>query len=267
MILAEVGIYLVIGVLAGFLAGLLGIGGGIVTVPLLVLVFHHIDIPENVLMQLAIGTSLSAMVVNTFFSLLSHAKRHRILWHLVRSVIPGTVVGALIGSIIAKHLSGDVLQLFLGIFECSLAIWFALSRDRSHASKTALHIPKWILTTLGVGVGTLASLMGISGGQITLPILSHLRVPLTKAIGTSSLISFVVSLSGAIAYTLPNIRVDVFRDSFGFLYLPAFVPISIACFFFAPIGARLCGILPTKILRRIFSSILFVTGISLIIFR
>lgn len=266
MLILEVMIYLLIGLFAGFLAGLLGIGGGIVTVPLLILVFKVIGIPKEILMQLAIGTSLAAMLVNTFFSFISHQRKGRVIWSLIKFIIPGTIIGSYFGAIIAKALTGEALKEIFGGFECLIAVWFLLTKEHSDRTEEQLKFPFWCLSGMGVGIGTIATMMGISGGQITLPLLSQMKLSLTKAIGTSAAISFFVSITGTLAYTIPNLGIHYFRDSVGFIYLPAFVPISLACFFIAPRAALLSGKLSTNILRRVFSGVLFLTGLSLMIF-
>ncbi|MCH9613141.1 MAG: hypothetical protein S4CHLAM102_16470 [Chlamydiia bacterium] len=266
MVELELIAYIFIGLVAGSLAGMLGIGGGIVTVPLLILVFKYLQFPPDTLIQLAIGTSLSAMVINSFFSFISHAKHRRVVWGFLKYIIPGLVVGSYFGAIIAKSLSGEVLKTIFGGFEIVIAIWFLFGNDSKANLDTKLNLPSWYLGSMGVGIGTIATMMGIGGGQITLPLLTQLKLPLTRAIGTSAAISFIVSLAGSLAYTIPNLGIAHYHDSIGYLYLPAFIPISITCFFITPAAARMSSRIPTYILRAVFSSILVITGITLIFF-
>ncbi|MGE0197775.1 MAG: sulfite exporter TauE/SafE family protein [Simkaniaceae bacterium] len=255
--------YAIIGVLAGILSGLLGIGGGIVTIPCLLLVFAHSDIPPQAYMHLAIGTSLAAMVFTTLSGSYTHYKKEAVLFEIVKPMALGVIVGSFLGALITRILPSHFLQIFFGAFECVLGIRFLLPEKPI----TKHHpLPKfWGLSTIALGVSIFSTMMGVGGGLINVPILSYFHVPVKKAIGTSSALSFLISLCGAISFLLLGVHASKAPDSVGFLYLPAFIIISIISFFVAPYGAKWAHSLPTTILKKVFGGILILAGLSMIL--
>lgn len=251
-----------IGILAGLLSGLLGIGGGIVTIPLLLVVFTQIGIPSAEIMHLAIGTSLAAMVFNTFSASYSHYKKEAVLFHIVKPMGLGIIIGAIAGAVIARIASSSFLQIFFGIFEVLFGIRFLLPEAKIKKEKK---LPSfWGLSVISISVTTLSTMLGLGGGIVNVPILTHFNIPVKKAIGTSSALSFLISLFGALFFLLVGMHSTPIEDSVGYLYIPAFLIISIISFFVAPFGAKLAHILPTKILKRIFGLALLVAGLVMI---
>ncbi|WP_316357668.1 sulfite exporter TauE/SafE family protein [Candidatus Neptunichlamydia sp. REUL1] len=252
----------VIGILAGILSGLLGIGGGVVTIPCLVLVFSKLDIPQGAMMHLAIGTSLAAMVFNTFSGSYTHHKKQAVLLYIVKPMALGVILGAILGATAANFLSSHFLQIFFGIFEILLGIRFFLPD-----SKTSKKHPLpsfWPLSTISFCVTAFSTLLGIGGGMVNVPILSHFGVPVKKAIGTSSALSFLISFCGAVFFLLLGMHSTKAPDTVGFLYIPAFLIISVVSFFTAPYGAKLAHRLPTKVLKKIFAMVLLAAGIVMV---
>lgn len=251
-----------VGILAGLLSGLLGIGGGVVTIPLLLLIFKFLGIPSSTMMHLAIGTSLAAMVFNTLSSSTAHYRKGAVLFHIVKPMALGVVVGALVGATIARFASSSFLQIFFGCFELLLGIRFLLPEPKIIKEKK---LPSfWGLSCISLGVATLSTMLGVGGGIVNVPILTHFNVPVKKAIGTSSALSFLISLFGALFFLLMGMRSSHVHESVGYLYLPAFVIISIVSFFVAPYGAKLTHRLQTKILKRIFGLALLAAGGTMI---
>lgn len=253
----------VIGILAGILSGLLGIGGGIVTIPCLVLIFSQLDIPQEAIMHLAIGTSLAAMVFNTFSGSYTHHKKQAVLFHIVKPMALGVVLGAILGATAANFLSSHFLQIFFGVFEIILGVRFLIPD-----SKTSIKHPLpsfWPLSAISFCVTAFSTLLGIGGGMINVPILSHFGVPVKKAIGTSSALSFMISFCGAVFFLLLGMHSTNAPDTLGFLYIPAFLIISVVSFFSAPYGARLAHRLPTKVLKKVFAVVLLAAGLVMVI--
>ncbi|QVL56950.1 MAG: sulfite exporter TauE/SafE family protein [Simkaniaceae bacterium] len=251
-----------IGILAGILSGLLGIGGGIVTIPLLLLIFNQLEIPSSAIMHLAIGTSLAAMVFNTLSASYSHYKKEAVLFDIVKPMSLGVIVGAIIGALIARIASSSFLQIFFGVFEALLGIRFLLPEPK--IVKERKRPSFWGLSTISLGVTTLSTMLGLGGGIINVPILTHFNVPVKKAIGTSSALSFLISLFGALFFLLMGMHSTPVDDTVGYLYIPAFIIISIISFFAAPYGVKLAHRLPTKILKRVFGLVLLIAGAIMI---
>ena len=252
-----------IGLIAGVLAGLLGIGGGIVTVPCLVLALKLMNFPPDSFMHIAIGTSLAAMVFNSFSSFYTHNKKKGVKFSIVRPMALGILFGSFIGALLAKVLPGSFLQIFFGAFECLLGIRFLFKEKKI---KTMRKLPHFFsLSGIALGVSTLSTMLGIGGGLVNVPILTYFHVPLKKAIGTSSALSFLISLLGAIFFLIMGMQDTSYPSTFGYIYIPAFVAISIASFFAAPLGVKLTHKMPAAILRRIFGAVLLLGGMSMII--
>jgi uncharacterized membrane protein YfcA len=256
--------YALIGLLAGIIGGLFGISGGLVTIPCLVLIFHFLDFPKEVLVHMAIGTSLSAMVFNAIASAWSHHRKGGVIWPIVKAMLPGLFLGAIAGSLVARILSDTLLQDVFGYFECLMGIYFLLPfKEKNYEHH--LHPGTLGLSAIGFGIGGLSSVLGIGGGIITVPILLAIHVPMKKAIGTSAATGFLITFIAAIAYLILGYGKTTLPDSIGYLYLPAFLMIGIVTAFAAPFGAKLSSILPTPILRRAFAVVLFIAGVLMLI--
>jgi len=254
----EIVSFAAIGVLAGVLSGLIGIGGGVVTIPCLLLVFKFLDIPPSVTMHLAIGTSLAAMVFTTLSATYSHYKRGGILFPIVKPMSLGIIVGALVGAMIARILPGGFLQSLFGLFEVALGIYFLFPEKKIKPERS---LPRfWILSMIALGVSTFAAMLGIGGGLITVPILTYFQLPVKKAIGTSAALSFLISLFGALSFLFLGMHASHVDDAVGYLYMPAFIIISSIAFFAARYGTQLAHRLPTSILRRVFGIALLLAG-------
>lgn len=256
-------IYSVIGAIAGLLAGLLGISGGVVTIPLLLWTFTALDFPQENLMQLVIGTSLAAMAFNALSSTWSHHARGTVLWGVVRKFLPGLLLGCLAGALIARFLPDEVLQMSFGIFGCLLALSF-FRKMKPHTGEHKL--PKGpALGFIGLGIGIISSILGIGGGVISVPTLMAFKVNFPKAVGTSAATGLFISIVGAISYLLFGMGQTAYPDSVGFVYFPAFIMISITSVLTAPFGAKLTHVIPVAISRRIFAIALFAVGLRMML--
>lgn len=252
----------IIGILAGILSGLLGIGGGVITIPCLLLAFMKLGIHKPAIMHLAIGTSLAAMVFNTLSASYSHYKKKAVLFHIVKPMSLGIIIGAIIGALIARFASSNFLQIFFGVFEVLLGARFLLPEPKIVKEKK---LPSfWGLSSISLGVTTLSTMLGIGGGIVNVPILTHYNVPVKKAIGTSSALSFLISLFGAVFFLFMGMHTTKVDETIGYIYIPAFLIISIVSFFAAPYGAKLAHKLPTTILKKIFALALIAAGAIMI---
>jgi uncharacterized protein len=251
-------LYLFVGLCAGLLAGLLGVGGGLVIVPLLVFMFTWQKLPSPFVQHLALGTSLATIVVTSLSSVRAHHAHGAVEWRIVRRITPGIIGGTLFGSWVAAQLSTTFLKLFFILFTYVVATQMLLDiKPKPH--RQLPEIPG--VTLVGSGIGLISSLVGIGGGSMSVPFLVWCNMSMHNAIGTSAAIGFPIALSGALGYLVNGLPVKGLPPcSVGFVYLPAFLGIAAASFLAAPFGARLAHRLPVSRLKKIFALLLIIIG-------
>jgi len=245
----------IIGIFVGFLSGLLGIGGGLIIVPLL-------NIPNDVVMPLALGTSLCSIVVTSLSSTLAHYKNSHIPWLLTKKFIIGIALGALSGALVADLLSVNTLKnIFAGAVSL-LAIYMMMSVRITATRPLPNDV---ILFIIAYTCGVIASLMGISGAVILIPILTLFGVSVRHAIGLATTCGCLVAAFGTAGYIISGIGVhNLPQWSVGYIYLPALVAIVTTSFIFAPLGVKYANKLPVKTLKRLFSFFLLVVALKMI---
>jgi uncharacterized membrane protein YfcA len=258
-------VFLVTGAIAGMLAGLFGVGGGLIMVPALAFVLPMIGAPADVYMQMAIGTSLAVIGVTSISSTLSHHRRDGVVWPIFWRVAPGLVVGALLGAGIADQLSAVTLQRTVGIGALLVAIQMAFGL-KPHASEDARAPDPVELFLVGTIVGLLSSLIGIGGGSLTVPYLSLRGVHIRRAVGTSAACGMPIAWGGAAGFILhgwghPGLP----PFTLGYVSLIAFASIGVASVITAPLGARLAHGLSPEMLSRAFAVLLAGIGIKMLI--
>lgn len=254
--------FIAIGSIAGLLGGLLGIGGGTVIVPCLYIVFKYAGLPQSSLMQMAVGTSLASIVFSTLSSSIAHNKRGAVDKNVLRRMIPGIILGCIIGSLLADSISSTLLEVFFGIFAITLSIYFLKAK---HEVLDEGNLPSSPLLDISAFViAVISSILGIGGGVMFVPYLHAHRFHEKKAIGTSSALSVCISLVAAISYLFFGLT-DVSEFlCFGYIYLPAFICISISSYLIAPLGANLAHSLPSIILKRLFAFFMLCIGLLMI---
>jgi len=260
--LNELLLLLGMGGLAGLMAGLLGIGGGIIIVPVLALVFQGQGVDHSVLMHVAIGTSLGTIVITSLSSIRAHHKRGAIDWQVFRHITPGILVGALLGSAIAKLLAGETLHLAFAIFMLLVAAQMA----RGNVAKPHRHLPgRTGMLVAGGVIGTISSLMGVGGGSMSVPFLTWCNMAVRNAVATSAAIGLPIAVGGAIGFLVSGWGVpERPLYSVGFINLPAFAGIVVASTLFAPLGARIAHTIPPATLKRVFAVFLAVLGMKML---
>jgi len=255
-------VYILIGIVAGILGGLLGIGGGVVTVPSLYYTFYFLGYPHIYLMHLAIGTSLAAMILNTAASSWAHNKRGGVMWDVFKKMAPGLLLGSIIGAILVQWLPDRGLEIFFGIFLCSLAIHFW---KKTPIVEEPHRLPKSPLLMLwSFVIGGISNILGIGGGTLIVPFLLSFKVPIKKAIGTSATCSLLVTSIGSISYLFLGLRDVHLPEDIGYIDLPAFITVGVVSFLTAPIGAKWAHELPVNRIRKIFALVLVATGICML---
>jgi uncharacterized membrane protein YfcA len=256
-------LYLALGAFAGVLAGLLGVGGGVVIVPVLIYLFSAQQMPAPFILHLALGTSLASIMFTSIASLRAHHRKGAVNWQVFRRVTPGILVGTLLGSWVAAQLSTRFLKGFFIVFLYYIAVQLLLDVK----PKASRQLPG-AAGMFGVGsfIGGISSLVGIGGGSMSVPFLVWCNVSLHNAIGTSAAIGFPIALAGAAGYVANGLLVATLPPySLGFVYLPALVGIAVMSMLTAPWGARLAHSLPVPSLKKAFAFLLIATGTKMLL--
>jgi uncharacterized membrane protein YfcA len=255
-------LYAALGGTAGVLAGLLGVGGGVVVVPALALLFSAQNMPAGFVLHLALGTSLASIVFTSISSLRAHHERGAVDWQVFRRVTPGILVGTSLGSWLAARLSSGLLRGFFVAFLFYVALQMLLDVK----PKPSRQLPG-AGGMLGAGslIGGVSSLVGIGGGSMSVPFLVWCNLSLRDAIGTSAAIGFPIALAGAMGYVANGLAVKVLPPhSLGFVYLPALLGIAATSMLTAPFGARLAHRIPVARLKTFFALFLVVMGLKML---
>jgi len=257
--LSLLAIYLGVGCVAGLLAGLLGLGGGLVIVPMLGFCFQRQGgIPPSAVMHLALATSMASIMFTAVSSAWAHHRRGAVDWTVVGRIIPGVFFGTFLGSYVASRLSTGFLKAFFVAFLIYVATQMLVGRKPAASRQ----LPGWP-GMLGVGsaIGVVSSLVGIGGGTLSVPFMLWCNLAVHRAIGTSAAIGLPIAVGGTIGYLVNGLRVpDLPPYSVGYIYLPALVGIVCASVLMAPVGVRLAHRLPVALLKRIFAVLLLVVA-------
>ncbi|MBB5322679.1 sulfite exporter TauE/SafE family protein [Marinobacter oulmenensis] len=256
-------LYLLLGALAGTMAGLFGIGGGLVIVPVLIFSFGLQGISPDVAAHLAVGTSLSTIVFTSISSIRTHHMHGAVRWDLFRPMTVGVVGGAVLGAWTAALLSGAALELIIGIFVILVATKMLLEAN----PKPGRDVPgRAGLGVAGAFIGWVSAIFGIGGGTITVPYLSWCNVRMQHTVATSAAIGFPIAASGAAGNIWAGWGHEGLPDlSVGFIYVPALVGIVATSVFFARFGARLAHRLDARLLKRIFACVLILVGLRFLL--
>lgn len=259
----EFALYLVLGAIAGILAGLFGVGGGIIIVPVLVFSFTAQGFAPEVLTHLAVGTSLATIVFTSINSIREHNRRGAVQWNLFVWLAPGILAGAAVGGVTAALIQGPILQKIIGVFAICVALQLALNLT----PKNPRPLPKRPeLVAAGGIIGWASAIFGIGGGSVTVPFLVWRSVSIQQAVATSAACGFPIAFAGAVVFMSTGWHESQLPDwSLGFVYLPAVLGIALTSMFFARFGARLAHRLPPLLLKRLFALLLTAVGISFLL--
>lgn len=251
------------GVVAGIMAGLLGVGGGIVIVPVLFHLFSLLGIDEAVRMHLAVGTSLATIIPTSIMSARAHRQKGGLDAGVLRRLVPGVVIGVLLGGVASRYLSGEALT---GLF-ATIALLVAANMFRRNTRIIRDGMPGPLGSGLiGAVIGGISSLMGIGGGTLSVPILSALNTPIRIAVGTGAALGLVISIPGTLSFMLSGLgEPGRLPGSIGYVNLLGFaaiVPMTMLC---APLGARLAHAIDPAMLKRLFALFLLATAVRMYI--
>jgi len=255
--------YLLLGSAAGLLSGLFGIGGGIIIVPFLVWLFSAQGIAPDLVMLMAVATSLATIIVTSAASLQAHHRHGSVDWPVVKQLVPGVLIGALLGSVVADSLPTNLFKTLFAFFPLWVAFQMikpyspALDPDKSPGDRS--------LVGAGGIIGVLCTLLGAGIGVIIVPFLVKRQFPLRQAVAISSACGLSIAIIGSFGYiALGWGNAGLPSWSLGYLYVPAFLCIVTSSRVFGPMGAQLAHKLPTENLKRIFALFLFAVGIRLL---
>jgi uncharacterized protein len=252
---------LFLGVFSGILAGLFGIGGGMVIVPVLVFLFTAQELPSDLTMIMAIATSLASIIFTATSSVVVHHRLGSVLWDKVYKLTPGIIVGAVLGAVTADYIDAGLLRMIFIVFLLFVGMQMAL--EAKPKVGIANHSK---LVDFGVAgaIGLFSGLVGIGGGTLTVPYLVHCRYPMRDAVAIASACGLPIAVTSTISYMVLGMNApNLPAGSFGYVYLPAFFSVVVGSIFTAPIGAKLAHRLPAKRLKRYFSVLIFILAIKL----
>ncbi len=254
-------VYGILGAVTGLLAGLLGIGGGVVMVPMLHVAFGLQDISPLVLHKLALGTSLAGIMFTSVSSTLAHQRHVGVQWNIVGCITPGILVGTLLGSFLAARIPAQWLQVVFVIF-LLYVIYSMLFGKKPKASR---HLPGPLgLSAAGGVIGCVSGLVGIGGGSMSVPYMLWHNVEIHKTIGTSAAIGFPIALSGTLGYVYNGWNMPGLPEyCLGLVYLPGLLILVTISMLTAPLGAKLAHRLPVGKLKKAFAALLTVMCIKL----
>ena len=246
---------LALGAVAGFAAGLLGIGGGMLMVPFMTMIFTAKQFPPEHIIHMAIATSLASIMFTSISSVRAHHARRAVLWHIVKFLAPGILIGSWIGPWIGAQMNSSTLAMAFAVFVAFSGTQMLL--DKKPAAARDLPAAPGMFAAGGV-IGILAGLVGAGGGFVSVPFMTWCNVKIHNAVATSAALGFPIALAG----TLSNIYFGMNASglpsgSLGFIYVPALVVVSLASVSLAPLGAKTAHNLPVKSLRRVFAVLLY----------
>jgi uncharacterized membrane protein YfcA len=255
-------LYAGVGAVAGVLAGLLGVGGGLIIVPALTFVFTAQHLPGEHIMHMALGTSLATIIFTSISSVRAHHSRGAVHWDIVLRITLGIILGTLAGTWVAAQLSTGFLKGFFAAFLFYVAAQLLLDIK----PKASRQMPGFTGTSgMGGVIGVVSALVGIGGGSLSVPFMLWCNVPAREAIGTSAAIGFPIAIAGAVGYVVNGLAAPGLPPhSWGYIYLPALVGVALVSVLTAPLGAKLAHTLPVPTVKKIFALLLLAMGAKML---
>lgn len=255
-------IYLLAGAFVGVIAGLFGVGGGLIIVPILSIVFAQLGFFEGHVIHLAIGSSLATIIFTSLSSIRAHHQHQAVRWDIVKLLLPGLLIGTFGMGLMVKHFSSTSLTWAFGLFEWAAAIkmWFSTQPKQSR------QLPGWTGNSIaGVVIGSVSAVMGIGGGTLSVPYLVWCSVAVKQAVGTASALGLPIAIGGALGFLLSGWSQEQLPEyATGYLYWPAIGGIVAASVFTAPLGAKLAHWLAPEKLKKGFAILLAILGTHMI---
>ena len=256
--------FVIAGAFAGLSAGLFGVGGGMIIVPVLVWIFTVYAFPPEVITHLAIGTSLATIAVTSLSSLMAHNRRGGVRWEVWRHMAFGLVIGSLVGAGVADMIDGQMLQVIIGAGALLMALKMLFLSNKEQLDRPLPHAG--VQFGAGTGIGLASSIFGIGGGSLTVPFLNWSGLPMWQSVGTSAACGLPIALAGAAGFAwFGQDVVSMPEGTIGFIHITGFLCISVASFAMAKVGAKLAHVLPALTLKRAFGVLLLFAGGQLLL--
>ncbi|NLA69151.1 MAG: sulfite exporter TauE/SafE family protein [Gammaproteobacteria bacterium] len=253
-----------LGLVAGVLAGLLGIGGGLVLVAALAWLLPLQGVEPDLAMHAALATSMASIVFTALSSAWSHHRRGSVLWPTVAWMLPGLLLGGWLGSRFAVGLEGIVLRWIVALYCLLAGAQMALGGARSRGGGDV--VPRGAaMTAAGTGIGALSAVVGIGGGSMTVPLLVWRGVRPVRAVGTSSACGVAIAVGSVLVYALGAAPGGLPQGAVGYVHVPAALGVAVALVLAAPLGTRLAHAISGPALRRVFAMFLVAVGLSLVL--
>ncbi len=257
-------LFLITGSVTGLLAGLLGVGGGVVVVPSLAYIFNYMGMPHNAIMHMAASTSLAAMIFTTLMAVIAQQKRKMINWAVFRTLAPAIVIGTILGTSIASLLPSHVLKIIFGLFMFFIAVRMLLQKKQSEEMTRPLpHL--YIQYGAGFAVGALSGMLGIGGGALTIPILLQFGLPAHQSAATSSACALLLSVIGTLSFMILGWYEPPATGVASYVNWTAAILIAITSMIFVPLGTRLAGRLSGHHLKQVFAVFLLLVGLDMLL--
>ncbi|MGJ0485077.1 MAG: sulfite exporter TauE/SafE family protein [Methylomicrobium sp.] len=253
---------MMLGAITGLFAGLFGIGGGLVMVPVLVMLFTEQGFAAENIMIMAVATSLATIILTSIASVIAHHRLGAVIWSKVSRLVPGIMVGSALGAVVADRISGELLRYIFIIYLLYAALQLVLQKQPKAGRK-----PSPLLLDYGAAlvIGGLSAIIGIGGGTLTVPYLVHFQTPIRNAVAVSSACGLPIAIGGTLSYILLGWHAPLLPDwSLGYIYLPSFAGIVLTSVITAPIGAKLAGLIPAQKLKRYFALLLLIVAAKMI---
>jgi len=256
-------LYIGLGAFVGFMSGLLGVGGGGLLVPMLVSIFIYQGFSADNVVHMALATSLACMIITSVSSMRSHASKNAVMWDVLRGMAPGIIVGAFLATQVASRVNSTYIAIFFALFMALVALQTFLKWQPEPSKK-----PRTLLGLIlaGMGIGSVSALAAVGGGFLTVVYLSYKNVDIKRSIGTSAAIGFPIAITGTIGYMINGWTTTLDKPyTFGFIYIPAFLAISIASAISAPNGAHFAHNMPEATLKKLFAIICLALSIKMLL--
>lgn len=258
-------ICLIAGCVASVLQGMLGIGTGVLIVPLLTFLLPKYGVDEDVAMHSALATSMATIATNSISALISHYHHGNVKIQFFKRIILFSICGSCLGAFIASCLSVVYLKTIFGIFLLLTAIYILFREPAESLSNSITDLPTHQIAAGGFSIGLISSIIGSGGGILMVPFLHALKFEMRYAVGTSTLIGLPVAVIGALSYIIIGLfKINLTTNTIGYLHWPAFLAITSAGILFAPLGVKLSTILNTRLLNCLFAIIIIIVGMKMI---
>ncbi len=261
----EIVALIALGIFAGTLAGLLGVGGGAVIVPILILILQsHPEMPSTHIMHIAIGTSLATIILTSISSILAHQRHGAINWQVALRLAPWIVIGSFSGAALAGIMSNLTLKIIFAVFLLTIALQMSFGKPPAPNRQ----LPKLFgMGVVGTTIGIISALVGVAGGAMTVPFLAMCNIPMRNAVATSAACGFPIAVAGALGFIITGWNVSGLPPSstLGYIYIPAFLTITPLTLLFAPLGAKLAHSIPVNVLKKVFALFLIALSIKMLL--